>query len=48
MNEKRQIYSMIKVHENQRGAKSVGAQKLEGQKLKVRNLKEVSILMGIR
>ena len=36
---KRQIYSKIRVRENERGAKSEGARKLEARKLKVRNLK---------
>ena len=40
INEKRQIYNEIRVRENQRGAKSEGAWKLEAQKLKTRNLKE--------
>ena len=39
MNEKRQIYIKIRVRENQRGAKSEGAQKLEVRKLKARNSK---------
>ena len=39
MNEKRQIYSKIRVRKNQRGAKSEGEQKLEARKLKERNLK---------
>ena len=34
MNKKRQLYSKIWVRENQRGAKSMGAWKLEVQKLK--------------
>ena len=35
---KRQIHIKLRVHENYRGAKDEGAQKLEAQKLKVRNL----------
>ena len=34
-----QIYSKIRVRENQRAVKSEGAQKLEAQKLKALNLK---------
>ena len=33
---KQQNYIKIRLHENQRGAKSEGAQKLEAQKLKAR------------
>ena len=36
---KRQIYSKIRVLENQRGAKSEGARKLEARKLKAQNVK---------
>ena len=36
MNEKRQIYSKVRVRENLRGTKSEGARKLEARNLKVR------------
>ena len=39
MNKKRQIYSKIRVRENERGGNSEGALKLEARKLKARNLK---------
>ena len=38
MNEKRQIYSKIRVREKQSGAESEAARRLEAQKLKAQNL----------